>query len=174
MKNNDENQNEEKYASLRETETHVFFWGSYLSNFYESPFKDELGQMYYTSEQYFMAQKAIIFNDSKILAQILQKREPLACKKLGKMVHNFNPLVWDQHKYQIMIKACTLKFSQNPDILNDLLNTGSKILVEASPYDTIWGIGLKWDDDRVLDQSNWRGENLLGKALMDVRNNLKK
>lgn len=173
MKNKEPDQNEEKYSSLRETDTHVFFWGSYLSNFYEAPFKDEVGQLYYTSEQYFMAQKAIVFNDSKILNQILQKREPLACKRLGKLVNNFSVPIWDQQKYQIMVKACTLKFSQNSKLLKDLLNTGSKTLVEASPYDTIWGIGLKWDDERVLDPNNWRGQNLLGKALMDVREILK-
>jgi len=167
-------QNELKYSSLRETDSHVFFWGSYLSNFYEAPFKDENGQHYFTSEQYFMAKKALIFNDTNIYNKVLQTREPLTCKRLGKQVKNFTPTIWDQHKYQIMVQACTLKFSQNPDILNDLLNTQSKVLVEASPFDTIWGIGLKWDDDRVLNQQNWLGQNLLGKALMDVRNNLKK
>lgn len=159
----------EKYHSLRTTDTHAYFWGSYLSNFYEAPFVDNQGQSYYTSEQYFMAKKALLFNDKKALVEILNTRDPLKCKRIGKKVNGFNPEIWDKHKYNIMVEACTLKFSQNPDIKLSLIGTGQRILVEASPFDRIWGIGLKWDDNRVLDENNWQGQNLLGKALMDVR-----
>ena len=124
---------------------------------------------YYSCEQYMMAKKAKLFNDEKVYNMIMSEEYPSVQKELGKMVSNFNQVVWDKHKFDIVVNANYLKFTQDETLKELLLDTGDKTIVEASPYDTIWGIGLSCDDDRVLDESKWEGENLLGKAIMKVR-----
>ena len=129
---------------------------------------------YYCCEQYMMAKKAKLFNDEKVYDMIMSEEYPSVQKELGKMVSNFNKVVWDKHKFDIVVNANYLKFTQDETLKELLLDTGDKTIVEASPYDTIWGIGLSCDDDRVLDESKWEGENLLGKAIMKVRKILNK
>ncbi len=103
---------------------------------------------------------------------IMSEEYPSVQKELGRMVSNYNQDVWDKHKFDIVVNANYLKFTQDETLKELLLDTGDKTIVEASPYDTIWGIGLSCDDDRVLDESKWKGENLLGKAIMKVRTRL--
>lgn len=89
-------------------------------------------------------------------------------KKIGRAVLNFNPKVWDEKRYGVMVDILKIKF-QNPTLKEILLRTGNLELVEGSPYDAIWGVKLDWMSDEILDRNNWRGSNLLGKALMEVR-----
>ena len=118
-----------------------------------------------------MAQKAELFGDKEIHKQIIACDDPAEIKKLGRRVRKFDASVWDQAKYSIVLNGNWKKFSQNPQLRDFLLSTGDQILVEASPYDTIWGIGLS-ADQAVAGPQSWRGENLLGFALMEVRDEL--
>ena len=159
-----------------------FFWGhtptsdgritkSCLSQWWQSPFwKNDVE--YCCMEQYMMAGKARLFGDSEILAEILSENRPDAIKKLGRRVRNFDSDVWKAHKYDIVVEGNLCKFSQNPGLREFLLSTGNSILVEASPFDCIWGIGLKESDPRAQDPLQWKGQNLLGFALTEVRSHL--
>ena len=159
---------------MKVTDTHVYFWGSYLSNFYRCPFNVG-GVVFVTSEHYFMIQKAVTFGDHVSVRDMLDAYDGKAVKALGRKVKNFDPVVWDAVSYQAMLDACWHKFSSedNQDIAEKLLSTGDKVLVEASPLDKIWGVGLHEDDPLILDENNWKGENRLGKVLMEVRTRLK-
>ena len=152
----------------RITDTHVFFWNGEFSNFYPCNFKYK-EHIFHNSEQAFMWEKAMFFNDKESASMILACPTPSIAKKLGRKVKNFEQTVWLSAGYEVMVNAVYAKFDQNKDLKAILLSTGDKTLVEASPVDIIWGIGLHWDDDKVLDESQWRGMNLLGKALMEVR-----
>ena len=158
----------------RVTETHIYFWGSFYSQWAKYSFIDKDNGLEFTSaEQYMMFQKAVLFKDKDSAKAILQTQNVKKQKALGRKVKNFDPLIWDQNKFSIVTRGNYLKFSQNQDIKKELLNSGNKVLVEGSPYDKVWGVGLKWDDDRILDDSKWNGENLLGKALIEVRDQLR-
>jgi ribA/ribD-fused uncharacterized protein len=157
----------------------TFFWrennkNGFLSQWYYSPFQDDEGIIYNCSEQYMMYHKAKLFNDNLIAEYILNTTLPYEQKKLGKKVKNFNQKIWNEQCESIVFTANLLKFSQNPKLKEMLLNTKDTILVEASPYDNIWGIGLSESDKRALDSKKWLGENKLGKILINVRNILKK
>lgn len=157
---------------MKETATHIYFWGSIYSQWYKSNFTEGL-HTFNTAEKYMMYHKAMLFKDEDMAKQILKSNDPKVQKALGKKVKNFSQQIWDEHKLDIVIKGNLLKFSQDVGLKNHLLATGDKILVEGSPYDTIWGVGLKYDNPLILDETNWKGENLLGKALMEVRKQLK-
>jgi len=160
----------------------LFFWGhsakdeitkSCFSQWF--PFKfEENGISYKTAEHYMMAGKAKLFNDEEILEKILNAGSPNQAKSLGRKVKNFDAKIWDDHKYEIVKQGNLLKFSQNEKFKEFLLSTNNKILVEASPYDKIWGIGMLESDSRAENPLLWNGENLLGFALMEVRDLLKK
>lgn len=150
---------------------HFFSSGSFLSNFYPAEFTDGTHR-FKTSEQYYMYRKAVTFNDTQTAQEILKASNPRKAKALGRQVKKFDNKHWDTVKEQAMVNALTLKFTQNPRLLKQLLATGDKILVEASPWDSIWGIGLSLDDPRKDDPAQWRGQNLLGKCLMQVRSRL--
>jgi len=156
----------------RITDTHVFFWGSFLSNWHASKFEYK-GKKFSNTEQAFMWEKAIYFNDNEIAEDILKTPDPKNAKDLGRLVKNFNQNLWFNVCFEIMIEVNKAKYSQNEKLKKLLLSTGDKVIVEASPFDAIWGIGLHWKDDKVLDEKLWKGMNLLGKALMEVRNTLK-
>lgn len=159
------------HSGERVTATHVYFWNGVFSQWYISPFK--AGDMGFNcAEQYMMARKALHFKDDKTLNEIMSTRSPRTQKAWGRKVKNFDEASWDAVKKQTVYDGTYLKFSQNETLKQMLLNTGSKTIVEASPYDKIWGVGLHFDDDDILDESKWRGENLLGKALMEVREEL--
>lgn len=116
-----------------------------------------------------MYQKAKLFSDKNIASEILACKSPGEVKTLGRKVSDFDIEVWDKHKIKIVVEGNILKFSQNPDLETFLLNTKQRILTEVSPVDEIWGVGLSKESTKIEDPNNWRGENLLGFALMKVR-----
>ena len=146
---------------------------SCLSQWYDCSFEID-GILYSTAEQYMMSQKALLFNDNETNLKIMGSKTPKKYKQLGRQVKNFSPKLWDEKKFDIVVKGNLAKFSQNENLKQFLLNTKNKILVEASPYDKIWGIGMAQDDKDIYNQDKWKGENLLGKALMKVREIIKK
>lgn len=139
-----------------------------LSQWYPCRFEVE-GVTYTSAEQYMMAEKAKSFGDEEIRAEILNTDDPRMCKALGRKVKNFDKAVWDKEKEHIVRKGNTKKFLQNSALRNFLLSTGDKVLVEASPTDRVWGIGMGKNNPDALDPQKWRGQNLLGFALMNVR-----
>ena len=156
----------------------VFFWHEYeehghFSQWYPAPFQVE-GIRYLHNEQYMMAKKALLFKDTRTYNKIMAESDPAKCKALGKSAANFNQYLWDSCKEEVIYNANYAKFSQNPALKAALLATGDAILAEASPSDPIWGIGMKATDPNSQDPSKWQGKNLLGKALMKVRDKLKK
>lgn len=165
-----------------ETLKFVFFWGhkstrkevtaTCFSQWYEAPFTVD-GERYPTAEHFMMAQKAALFGDLETRAQVLRAPNPGAAKALGRQVQGFDEAVWTENRFAIVVRANEAKFSQNPDLHQFLKTTGSRILVEASPVDKIWGIGLAHDDERARDPNAWLGLNLLGFALMQVRDGSK-
>ena len=158
--------------SERETDTHLYFLRGVLSNF-EKCYIKYRGHLFATTEQAFMWEKAVFFNDHESASKILKEENPAKAKKLGREVKNFDDSKWSEVCYEIMYKINYEKYSQNTRLKNILLNTGDKMIIEANPRDTRWAIGLSAEDDRVLDESQWQGENLLGKVLMQVRQELK-
>jgi ribA/ribD-fused uncharacterized protein len=163
---------------------YLFFWGnevsrdgsitaSSLSQWWEGHPFTEASNTYLTAEHYMMAGKARLFGDEENLAKILQAVHPAEAKKLGRQVRNFRHETWLSHRCEIVIRANQLKFSQHPALKEFLLNTQDRILVEASPYDQIWGIGLAEDHAFAAVPEKWQGINLLGFCLMEVRDTLR-
>ena len=103
------------------------------------------------------------------MAKILKTTNPKEVKALGRDVKPWKEDLWKKHRLNIMTNICLAKFKANPALTEQLLATGNKIIVEASPYDNIWGIGMRDSDDGVENPKNWQGLNLLGEALMNVR-----
>lgn len=120
-------------------------------------------------EQYMMFAKAKLFGDHATADRIMQTDDPREHKRLGRQVNGFVDAVWVERRQRLVALGCYAKFSQNPELGRMLLDTGDTLLVEASPYDGIWGVKLGANDPSILDQSQWRGMNLLGYALMEVR-----
>lgn len=120
-----------------------------------------------------MAEKARIFGDDDAWQQIMASHDPMTIKKLGRKVRNFNAYVWKKNCQEVVKRGNLAKFSQILELKEYLLGTGDKILVEASPKDTIWGIGLPEDAPEVCNPHLWQGENLLGFTLMEVRDMLR-
>lgn len=158
---------------------YIYFWGHQtsrntvgkecMSQWYPSEFVID-SKMYYNCEQYMMAEKAKLFNDIISFDRILAERDPRDIKALGRKIKNFNSELWDAEKYNIVVRGNLAKFKQEPVLGDYLESTGNKILVEASPYDKVWGVGLRANDPLILNEATWKGENLLGKAIMEVRN----
>lgn len=158
---------------MRETDRFYFFWEHQFGQWTRREMTDPAGVLYNCCEQYMMHKKAQLFADHDTAAAIIEESKPARQQQLGRTVANFDRTIWDQHKFGIVWYGNFLKFSQHPDLRARLLATGSKILAEASPTDLIWGVGVAADDDNILDPANWRGQNLLGKALMSVREALR-
>jgi len=152
----------------RITDSHIYFWNGIFCQWHRALIR-EGNAGYNCNEQYMMAKKAETFKDEKMLKEIMDTTSPYKQKRLGRRVANFDPTEWDKVKFDIVVQANRLKFTQNERLKELLLSTENKVLVEASPEDPIWGIGLHFDNDDVLDESKWKGENLLGKAIMVVR-----
>ena len=129
---------------------------------------------YLCMEQYMMAAKAELFGDKEIRDQILKCSDQKQIKALGRKVRGFDQKVWDKFKYAIVLNGIWCKFSQNRELREFLLSTGDSVLVEASPYDAIWGIRLAASSPEAQDPMKWRGQNLLGFALMEVRDELRR
>lgn len=160
----------------------LFFWGhtpssdgsigpSCLSQWWMQRFEVN-GVTYSCAEQYMMAEKARLFRDDDMLAEIMKARSPKEMKAYGRAVQNFDKDVWETHCYRTVKTASKAKFSQNPELLEFLLSTKNRILVEASPRDRIWGIGMGKQNPDVENPMKWRGRNLLGFALTEARDEL--
>ena len=144
----------------------------YLSNWYLSEFKID-SIKFSSMEQYMMYKKAIVFNDTKIAKEILETTDVSKIKALGRKFSNYDDTYWNGVRQIIIYKGLLEKFSQNKDLKKRLLNTGNDILAECAVQDKIWGIGLSMKDVNRWDMEKWRGENLLGFALMMVREELR-
>lgn len=158
-------------------QNYLFFFGSNspFSNWYPVEYTHN-GITFNCSEQGVMYEKAILFNDHDIANKILQcsNTEQKKMKALGRKVKNFKNNVWNQNKQNIYKVHITEKFKQNHDIKSIMMATQNKIFVEASPYDSIWGIGMSESNAKKLDPSEWKGSNLLGKILTEIKNEFKK
>lgn len=161
----------------------LFFWGhqanedgkitkTCFSQWWLSSFEVE-GVLYKTAEHWMMAKKAELFQDKEILEKILLADSPAEAKKLGREVKNYDDQLWLANRFEIVKQGNFHKFSQNLDLKTFLLNTKNRVLVEASPVDPIWGIGLASDHTDATFPEKWQGLNLLGFALMEVRDELK-
>ena len=157
---------------------YIYFWGhkskgndiakSCFSQWYPAPFiLDEV--RYASAEHYMMAEKARLFNDIEVRERIITTSNPGSAKALGREVKGFDQNIWEQHRMDIVIRANIAKFSQNKELGKFLISTGNRVLVEASPVDKIWGVGLSEQDNEINNPLLWNGLNLLGFALMKVR-----
>ena len=131
-------------------------------------------QRFNTAEQRMMAEKALLFNDMETYQKILISSNPKKQKEFGRQVKNYDDLVWAQWREQIVYDSNYHKFSQNESLKQYLLDTGDKWLVEAAHYDKVWGIGLRATHPDATKPEKWPGLNLLGKILMQVREQLNK
>jgi ribA/ribD-fused uncharacterized protein len=161
----------------------LFFWGhqksksgeitaACFSQWWAAPFTVD-GVRYNTTEHWMMAQKALLFGNEEIYQQILAAKSPAAAKALGRQVRNFDEAVWNANRSAIVVRGNLEKFQQHSDLQDFLLQTKDRVLVEASPVDSIWGIGLAADNARAENPRQWNGLNLLGFALMEVRDLLR-
>ncbi len=172
-----------KRAESGQKQKYVFFWGHRekpeqvtkvcFSQWYSASFSVD-GRRYPTSEHWMMAEKARLFGDMEIYEKVFSAGSPGAAKALGRQVSGFDANIWDAEKYEIVVEGNRYKFGQNLKLTEFLIGTGKRVIVEASPLDEIWGIGLAVEDDRVENPRKWKGENLLGFALMEVRDILSK
>lgn len=157
---------------MKVTDKHVFFWNGIYSQWHKAPMTIDKIE-YNSCEQYMMHQKALLFGDEDIAEQIMQETNPKEQKKFGRMIRNFDKTIWDKNCLAIVYEGNLAKFKQNPELRYEMLNTGDRIFVEASPLDNIWGIGLDENAEGIDDPSYWLGLNLLGQALTLVKNQLK-
>jgi ribA/ribD-fused uncharacterized protein len=162
---------------------YLFFWGhtqkregvidkSCFSQWYASGFTID-GIKYLTAEHWMMAKKALLFDDRETLEKILASKKPAIVKQLGREVRSFDAEIWARCSYEIVVEGNKHKFSQNDLLKKFLLQTGNQVIVEASPADTGWGIGLSQDAKEAMNPFEWKGSNLLGFALMEARDILK-
>ena len=158
---------------------YLYFWGhrpqrdgtigvGCLSQWWPAAFTID-SREYATAEHWMMWSKAVLFGDTEIADQILAVSHPGAAKALGREVRRFNQAIWEDRRFAIVVAGSVAKFGQHEALKRYLLGTGDLVLVEASPVDRIWGIGLAASDPRAADPAHWRGLNLLGKALMEAR-----
>jgi ribA/ribD-fused uncharacterized protein len=157
---------------MKVTNDFVFFYGGPFSQWYAQDISID-GIIYNCAEQYMMAMKASYFNDTKTLEKIMATNNPSEQKAQGRMVSNFDPEAWNAVSRGFVYKANLAKFNSSLRLKNILLGTGDKEIVEASPYDKIWGIGLGLDSQFLEDKSKWQGANWLGECIMKVRETLK-
>ena len=158
--------------------TYVMFWRPHegngiLSQWYDSTFTVE-GVEYSHAEMYMMAEKCKLMGDEETRQQILQCRhDPSKQQKLGRMVANWDEDLWLANREEVVYQASLAKFSQNSDLKAFLMQTDDAVLVEASPSDRVWGIGMKRTDYNATNEREWRGQNLLGKCLMRARETIR-
>ncbi|MFD0204919.1 MULTISPECIES: NADAR family protein [Saccharothrix] len=165
---------------------YVFFWGpgsrsgasvgsvgeECLSQWWESPFTVD-GHTFRTAEHFMMHGKALLFGDEDIARRVLAAATPGEAKSLGRRVRGFAEDTWVANRLDVVVRGNLAKFGAHDGARRFLLGTGDRVLVEASPLDRIWGIGLAADDPRAADPASWLGLNLLGEALMEVRARLR-
>ncbi|EMF53983.1 DUF1768 domain-containing protein [Streptomyces sp. SID5476] len=161
---------------------YLHFWGhrprpdgrigaSCLSQWWPSPFTVD-GVEYATAEHWMMASKARLFGDAEAERRAVAAAGPAQAKKIGRLVRGFDDALWERERFAIVAEGSFHKFAAHPDLRAFLLGTHNRVLVEASPLDRVWGIGLAADDERAMDPARWRGPNLLGFALMAARERL--
>ncbi|EAD1221349.1 NADAR family protein [Listeria monocytogenes] len=161
---------------------YIFFWGhqpaedgkiskSCFSQWWICSFKVD-GVEYNCAEQFMMAEKAKLFNDMEMREKILAAKHPKQAKDFGRLISGFQEDIWLKNRFNIVMRANQAKFSQNEELKKFLMQTKNRILVEASPVDKIWGIGMATDNKNVENPLYWKGLNLLGFALMAVRDEL--
>ncbi|WP_461083864.1 NADAR family protein [Streptomyces deserti] len=175
---------------------YLHFWGhrprpdgrigpSCLSQWWPAPFTVD-GVTYRTAEHWMMAEKARLFGDAEAERRVLAADHPSLAKKAGRLVRGFDEAAWERERFRIVVEGSVHKFAAHADLRAFLLGTGERgemgvpraggrgrVLVEASPVDRVWGIGLAADDEAALDPERWRGANLLGFALMEARERLR-
>ena len=162
--------------------TYLHFWGhrqgaasdvtkSCFSQWFEAAFIVD-SVAYPSAEHFMMAEKARTFGDHRVRDEVLKSRTPAQAKALGRQVSGFDDRTWNDVRFSIVVAANEAKFSQHPELREFLLQTGGKVLVEASPVDPVWGIGLAADHADASTPERWQGLNLLGFALMEVRSRL--
>lgn len=177
------------YECLNETELHrliikycnsnnitlksikIFFWNGIFSNWYPCKFTYNNVE-FNCSEQALMYEKAILFKDQKTAQRILEAKTPKEQKALGRLVKNYNENIWSKNREKIMTDILLAKFTSKNNFKNEMMKYKNYQFVEASPVDRIWGIGLHEDNELIKDETNWRGQNLLGKALTKVCNQI--
>lgn len=152
-------------------EQFTFFWGTNFSQWAKSPFEID-GVVFNTAEQFMMYKKALLFNDFKQVEKIMKTSDPRVQKQLGKEVENFDRDRWQKHCKSFVYEANYAKFTQNLDMLKELVVTDGTTLVEASPEDNIWGIGLAVDNPKAQSRDTWEGTNWLGEILTNVRDEI--
>ena len=145
----------------------------YLSNWYLSNFIIE-GLLFSSMEQYMMYKKAMCFDDQLVASKILETKDVAEIKALGRQVSNYNDSIWNGMRQILIYEGLLAKFTQNEDLKEKLISTGDAILAECAVKDRIWGIGLSMTSPKRLDIYQWNGQNLLGYALMLVRNRISK
>ncbi|MFI5936867.1 NADAR family protein [Actinoplanes sp. NPDC051494] len=161
---------------------YLFFWGhrpqrdgsvgaGCLSQWWPAAFTVD-GVRFATAEHFMMWRKARLFGDEESARKIVTAGHPRQAKMLGRRVSGFDDQAWERERFGIVVDACVAKFGQHQDLRDFLTGSGKRVLVEASPTDRIWGIGLAATDDRAGDPARWRGLNLLGFALMRARDQL--
>ncbi|MEA3228970.1 MAG: NADAR family protein [Campylobacterota bacterium] len=144
-----------------------------LSQWHKCSFRDKFDTLYNSTEQYMMAEKALLFEGKNgVYDEIMQSKDMKIIKNLGKKVEGFNQELWDEKKEQIVYDGNYLKFSQNEKFKKYLLSTKNSLIIEANPNDTIWACGLSPNNPNLRDKTQWKGKNLLGFILMRVRENL--
>lgn len=168
-----------KRRSRQESFDYLYFWKSTpgpdglgpgcLSQWWPAPFR--IGdQEYPTAEHFMMYSKANLFGDEEVAKKIMETESCRDVKALGRQVKDFDSDLWREHRFAVVLRGNLAKFSQNADLKNFIFSTGETVIVEASPYDNIWGIGLSEADARQQSPDQWGGLNLLGFALMRTRN----
>ncbi|MER5767432.1 NADAR family protein [Streptomyces sp. NPDC001985] len=172
-----------RQVSTGERIRYLYFWGhaprrdgrigaSCLSQWWPSPFVVD-GVRYPTAEHWMMAAKARLFGDAEAEERVLAARTPAEAKKAGRLVRDFDEAVWERERFATVRSGSVHKFGQHAGLRTFLLATGDRVLVEASPTDRVWGIGLAAADERAHDPARWLGLNLLGFALMEARQELR-
>lgn len=162
---------------------YLHFWGhrplpdgrigaSCLSQWWPSRFVVD-GVTYETAEHWMMAGKARLFGDAEAERRVLAAGHPSLAKKAGRLVRDFDEEIWQRERFGIVVEGSVHKFASDARLREFLLSTGERVLVEASPVDRVWGIGLAATDEAASDPERWRGPNLLGFALMEARGQLR-
>ncbi|GLS26573.1 NADAR family protein [Marinibactrum halimedae] len=169
------------FVNQGNTVKYIFFWGhqekgnqvtkSCFSQWYSSKFEED-GNEFITAEHYMMYHKAKLFGDTNACEKVLSAKNPGEAKAIGRGVLGFEQKLWDEKRFEIVVNANLAKFSQNSELKAFLLHTENRVLVEASPVDKIWGIGLAQDNRACENPNLWKGLNLLGFSLMEVRDQL--
>ncbi|MFF7794416.1 NADAR domain-containing protein [Streptomyces sp. NPDC007991] len=163
---------------------YLYFWGhrprpdgrigaSCLSQWWPAPFTVD-GVEYATAEHWMMAGKARLFEDAAAERAVLAAGHPAEAKKAGRLVRGFDEAIWERERFRIVVEGSVHKFGAHPELREFLLATADRVLVEASPVDRVWGIGLAAQDEAAADPERWRGPNLLGFALMEARERLRR